>query len=136
MVVVAVVPFLISGVTAAAARSVGHSGGSKFLYQDDPDAKAVIEVTEPNGFFETSPKNRVVEFYSPYCVRMALSVFLVMEEREPNLMEAYGSHCNKLASLYLTRSLLFCCNEPRAAVTQYLMYLSCRVIAWGSKRNT
>jgi hypothetical protein len=88
VVVVAVVPFLISGVTAAAARSVGRSGGSKFLYQDDPDAKAVIEVTEPNGFFETSHKNRVVEFYSPYCVRVALSVSLVMEEREPNLMEA------------------------------------------------
>jgi hypothetical protein len=89
VVVVPVVPFLISGVTAAAARSVGRSGGSsKFLYQDDPDAKAVIEVTEPNGFFETSHKNRVVEFYSPYCVRVALSVSLVMEDREPNLMKA------------------------------------------------
>lgn len=47
------------------------TGVGKFLYQDDPDpnAKAVIEVTESTGFFQTSKTNRIVEFYSPYCVR-------------------------------------------------------------------
>jgi hypothetical protein len=66
-----VLPFLSA--VAAASRGGSSSGGSKFLYQDDPDAAAVIEVTG-NGFFETSHKNRVVEFYSPYCVRVALFV--------------------------------------------------------------
>lgn len=48
-------------------------GVTQFLYQRDsnPDAKAVIEVTGPTGFFQTSTKNRVVEFYSPYCVGRA-----------------------------------------------------------------
>ena len=37
----------------------------KYLYEDDKD---VIEVTSEDGFFQTSTKPRIVEFYSPYCV--------------------------------------------------------------------
>jgi hypothetical protein len=46
-------------------------GMDEFLYRNekDPDAKAVIEVTSDTVYFETSTKNRIVEFYSPYCVR-------------------------------------------------------------------
>jgi hypothetical protein len=43
-----------------------------YLYQSDtthPAAKSVIEVTSTKGFFQTSTRNRIVKFYSPYCVR-------------------------------------------------------------------
>ena len=56
----------LNGVTEAV-----DSAGT-FLYKGDsnPDAKAVIEVTDATGFFQTSKKNRIVEFYSPHCVRI------------------------------------------------------------------
>jgi hypothetical protein len=41
------------------------SADSKYLYADEPN---VIEVTSEEGFFQTSQKPRIVEFYSPYCV--------------------------------------------------------------------
>jgi hypothetical protein len=43
-----------------------------YLYQSDTTnsaAKSVIEVTSTKGFFQTSTRNRIVKFYSPYCVR-------------------------------------------------------------------
>jgi hypothetical protein len=46
-------------------KSAG-GGGDKYLYEDEPN---VIEVTSEEGFFQTSQKPRIVEFYSPYCVR-------------------------------------------------------------------
>jgi hypothetical protein len=46
-------------------KSAGGGGGN-YLYDDEPH---VIEVTSEEGFFQTSQKPRIVEFYSPYCVR-------------------------------------------------------------------
>ena len=46
-------------------------GMDEFLYIVDPKANAfVLEVIKTSGVeFETSTKHRIVEFYSPYCVR-------------------------------------------------------------------
>ena len=44
-------------------------GGKKFLYEDSKD---VIEVKQDEGYFQTSVKTRIVEFYSPYCVSRSI----------------------------------------------------------------
>jgi hypothetical protein len=50
-------------------------GMKEFLYLDDPSATSIIEVQSSGALFENSKTNRIVEFYSPYCVRV--DVFIV-----------------------------------------------------------
>jgi hypothetical protein len=47
-------------------RSSTKKSPDQYLYANEPN---VIEVTAAEGFFQTSQKPRIVEFYSPYCVR-------------------------------------------------------------------
>lgn len=54
-----------SSTTKTTKKKSAGGGGDKYLYEDEPN---VIEVTSEEGFFQTSQKPRIVEFYSPYCV--------------------------------------------------------------------
>jgi hypothetical protein len=67
----------------------------KFFYED---SKSIQEVKGTDGYFQTSKKIRVVEFYSPFCVRLFVDCETVLVSFMPLLSICRLHSCMSLVS--------------------------------------